>query len=476
MFSVYQSSNFFLRGALPEFFAICLLNIIVGVWILAIYSQNKLSYWILIAIGMLAIFDMHPITAMCGSLFLVVLIIFTLRQMLLGVDKIKYFIIAGILILLVAIGIMPFLYRQVFQEPFISSRQGSLYYFENIDSFFARISFIPFDKNAYRIGIGTSDYNVSAAINMILYCLNFYLSIENVRNRSISFEKKCKIILINFTIILLVGISLIPFLGRLLPEIFKLIQFPYRLVGYIDLCIMCSIFLNLGIWINKEELEYRLKVICIVSVVILLQILVVRYYQIRACGDIVSLTGEEVERTMVGEFTPIEVGYGKEPYELGNPIYMPATYYDESAYKVISEYKNVDMVDIQEIGRVAFNVEIDPFGEVENIRIDVRNNGYLGIYMYPHPWNHIYLDGELYPNSEIVYDSKFIDNNVPIYIWIENPGIHTIEYKFEPPEIYQTLQYVKKVIYYVLISMFFISMTGCLKKVFFRKFNSMMLG
>ncbi len=59
----------------------CLLNILVALWILMLYSRNQVPYWCLIGIGISFLFYIHPITAMYDTIFFIILIIITFRKL-----------------------------------------------------------------------------------------------------------------------------------------------------------------------------------------------------------------------------------------------------------------------------------------------------------------------------------------------------------------------------------------------------------
>lgn len=434
LFSIYPSTNFFIRGAITEFFAVCLLNILVGLWILALYSKNKISYWIIVGLGMASIFYIHPITAMYGTIFMVLLIAVTIRKLLLPEYR-RYLLIAFGIAVFAAVVVLPFCYLVITKWPSTMFYE-SLVYIDGIDDFLARISLIPFDKRVYLTGMDTSTPNLSAAINMILFSINLYLTVENIRNKNIVRGQKSNTIAINIVILFLMCISTINSPGIIWGRFFRAMQFAYRLVSYIDLCIVCGVVYNLSIWQKTYDAKRNVfKIICGVSAILILQMLVVRYYQIDAIGD--KLVDPD------------------EAYKLENPMCMPYTFL-LYGYVIYDEYKEVNYEEIKENGKVQFDVGQKLIGDAEPKEVDIYEQGWLRINMYAHPWNHIYLDGELYC-GDIIYDSRLGGVSAPIYIYIDDIGSHILEYKFEPDKIYLYVRSIAKGSAGLLILLFIVS-------------------
>lgn len=421
MFSIYHSTNFFIRGAITEFFAVGILNSLVGLWILALESKNKICYGAVVGLGMASIYYIHPITAMLGTIFFACLIAATVRRALLEEPKRVIVMAAGIALMSAAVA-LPFVYIVITKKPLIDS-SPSIEYIAGIDDFFARISFVPLDKRVYKSGNGTSTPNLAAAVNMMLYSVNLYLSVANVRSKKISEKQKYGIIILNFIICSLLIITTVDSFGRFFPVFLNKMQFVYRMVSYIDLCIVCGVTYNLSVWKNVNGLKNeRLKPVLGMAVIFLMQMLVIRYYQIDAIGD--TLVNPDAEY----QFT-------------ADPAHLAPTFYGARGYYVYDGCEDVDFTGVNEVGRTWFDVGVNALGVAEARAFTTDLSGRLEILgLHPHPWNRIYLDGERY-DGDMVYDSK---SDTAMHIWVEK-GSHTLEYKFEPDKTYNVLRYAAKV-------------------------------
>ncbi len=80
--SNYQITNFYIRGAITEFFAVALLNIAIACWILALNSislADKIRNILIVTIIIPTLFYIHPITGMNACVFMFILGLFTIN-------------------------------------------------------------------------------------------------------------------------------------------------------------------------------------------------------------------------------------------------------------------------------------------------------------------------------------------------------------------------------------------------------------
>ncbi len=341
--------------------------------------------------------------------------------------------------------VLPFIYLQVKFPSTLGESGAYLTYYDGIDSIWARMSLMPFDKRVYITGINTSTPNLCAPINMLLFGLNIYLLYQILR-KDIELYKKVKIILWNAFMLVLLVISVCPVLGDYIPKILKLVQFPYRWVNFIDLFLVCSIVEEIKIFDSKKILQKFI----LFSLVIMFQTTIIHNYQIDAIAD--KMIFEPFENR---EDVGINVKWGfvddsNESYKLGSPNYMPESFAAEFAYKNFSEYSQQNEIDVSLKNIITFDIDMKNTIKVLPKEIYLDNDDLIGVRVYPHPWNGIFLDGQRINNEGIVCDLTHVYDNHPIYIRLPK-GKHTLEYKFSPDKMYIYLMQIKVFIQYLLV-------------------------
>jgi len=244
--AVYPLTNLYNRGAITEFVALSLLVTSVCLWLRIGFLDNEKQVWRNGLLGFLLFAvsaGTHPITAVLGGALFGMVVLGVILRAPRGPRL--YAAIAGALLLLVVL--TPWLYSLAQFRSRLSIEQisGHLNFYPDIDSLSARFSPVLFRDRA---APGTTP-GLDAVVNVPLLVLAGYLLYESAKCL-VSRRKPLSASFV-FGVAAMAGFAVLASVSsseRLLahvPAPLSVLQFAYRLVGYLDLLLLIAMALLL---------------------------------------------------------------------------------------------------------------------------------------------------------------------------------------------------------------------------------------
>lgn len=252
--ALYPLTNLYNRSALTEFFAVGLLTCAVLTWFQVLVAQTRrerllsgarLGLYFCLAAGM------HPITGLCGSVFLAVLVLTTGAMS--GLRRVLPALIAPAIATTVVLA--PWLYTtaKFTRLILIGQVKGWWALFPGIDTLLARL--VPYDirmigHTIHEVSTPYLDASLNTPLLVLLVILSWQLS------RAVTREQRNKYVIPIFLVSLEVFLFFLylsiddELVRSLLPSLFQLVQFGYRFVTYQDLALLSGL-LTLLYWYRR---------------------------------------------------------------------------------------------------------------------------------------------------------------------------------------------------------------------------------
>jgi len=398
--AIYPLTNLYNRSALTEFFAVVFLTCSLTSYLsIIINSKERASRYDMIATGLffVAAAVTHPLTALFGGLFLAILGLIALffcenerRLWLLG-----YFSITASLSLLVLSPWAYVLYRfnnklTVFSHATNATYFHSTYFFpKSIDHILSRLSPFPIDPRCLQKGmqdvpIPYLDAQITLPLVLLIAVFIYIGRRERIAK---AFLSPCEWGIIGGSagmLVMLLIESVCPKTFDCLGGFFDHLQFPYRLVTYVNLSALVMLIILAGrisiVNPNSKKIVNICLACCItISFVALIQKLV--------HASAVVQRSTEVSREL---WAPLPFGSNSHLNEL------PATYYGGMVYSIKDGFeKGTVSAPVSAVVR-NFNV-LDgiQFGQVEAMTVDLTEPTLVITNVQPFPWNHIVINGSL---------------------------------------------------------------------------------
>ena len=434
----YTVSNMYLTNTIPQHYAFSCIMTAIPVWMLSFEDEqnnykNRMPRWLLAALLVAVAAGSHPITALLGGTFFLVLVVITLIKNGRKISKAEW--IMGISLIVVVLGCLANWLYSVLTISSNAAGFGKLVYIAGRDSLLNRLRIIPFNYETAVNGVRTiispyASYQISIPI-LLLMLSSLGCSIYTCK-------KKINIagILLLILYILLLGFSCNYAMGQLLPDIVGVIQFPTRLIYYVDAVGALCVLINLES-IQKCSSDNRcsrfLKYVSTFAIGIVL------------CGFV--LNGEYIN-TIEGVIN----------YDASDTLLLTNGFYNADDYASLGYFGEeievddggIEWADGREYYYPVYSIEVsnEEFGSVNSTEILLSEDGYVGINMYQHPWNSLYIDGTKVDNSTLRPDIHHE------YVFVNLiRGEHKLEYRFEPPMGF----FFTKVISYVCMGLLIVS-------------------
>lgn len=406
--SIYTVSNLYIGNAIPQHFAVTAISSSVGIWILSLENKRRVLYWIMSAFLFTFAAGTHPITALLGGIFFGAIIIVTLFANRKKIKKTEIAAGGGIAVFSLSI-LFPWIYA-VLSCNVNAMTSGKIAYFEQIDTLWGRLFPLPLNyptvlEGPMNVMSPYAANQINFAIGLFALCLTIIVLVKsgNRKNRISSIS-------VYLLYVLLLALSSIQAIGNMLPDFFGVIQFSSRLIPYINILGIC-VCVYQSFLLVKEKIAFQELYKSMVWIIITLTL--TAFLQ-----NIVHIKAIE---NVLWYDTSFKT-------QLTDAFYNPHDYTDISSYN-----KTVDW-GTNEVDIYRFKVdESQNFGETEKLIINQKEKGYVGLQVYPHTWNCVYVDGQKIENKDI-----FVDESQD-YIYLElEQGQHELEYHFEP-DIYWTV-------------------------------------
>lgn len=417
--SVYGLTNLYCRNAVPEFFACMALSVTVGLWLNSVLTNKegeRLFSWICCGLFLSLMIGTHPITTLLGGIFLILLFLTTVWKVLKNWQW-QYLLCGGIVLLLVLLSAGPWLYSVLSYNVSVMEA-GKIRYSEGIDELILRLFPIPRCTASFE---SVLTWHLDAQANVYLLLLWTFLVAVIVAKRSVSIKRKTCVGIVWGMEAGLLLLSTTPEMGNLLPDFFGIIQFAYRLVTYCDLIALVGIVQCLYI-LSREKIRVA-------------ELGIIAWTLLVAAG--MSYLVKVVNISEIGD----QYDYDSKTYvELTDAFYNPDDYMDSSEWNEISEEK------VSTAEKISFPVnEKKNFGETGIIHLNMNEDGWAGINVYPHGENNLYIDGR-----KLSHDKMYLtEDRSWSYVYLKK-GNYTLEYRYEETEVKEILDILSGISMFLL--------------------------
>lgn len=405
--AIYTVSTLYISNAIPQHFGATSISIAAGIWILSMQRSKKMKYWFLAAFFFTFGAGSHPITALLGGIFMAGLFIITLFGR--GRRNRKNEIISGIgAALLSFLVLFPWIYAVLTCKTNVVS-YGSIEYRMGADNWWIRLYPLPLNYQTVLEGPRQMISPFSGnQINIILLILFITLTIIlNLRENITKREKFISDIFFALYLFVL-GISMFPTWGEILPDAMGVIQFSMRFIYYINLIGVSGIAYELYL-LKKSKIDVKdvLQVCAIISIVLTLVAFMQNVLYSKAIEGILW-------------------------YDTSYKTKLTGAFYNPHDYTNVTEYAGWVKKVKEELPIISIPVSETDFGKTQIVTYEANEEGYIGVNVYPHKWNRVYADGKKIDNKNILVGES-LD-----YVYINvDEGRHDIEYRFEPPLIWK---------------------------------------
>lgn len=435
VFSIFNISSFYISNTIPQWFAVSFVSIAVANWMISFTTNNKCLYWVISAISIALAAGSHPITVALGGLFFGCIV---LTKLIAERKKIttKEWMFGSCLMLLVILTMSSWLYATVTVKTRVSIA-GNLAYDSDLDSLFNRLFPIPFCFETTVQGANNCfcpfrTYQISTPLMIVLISA----VIHNFKHR----KKVVKSAILLGCYLIILGISCVEVLGRVLPSIVGIIQFPSRLIYYVDIL---AVVMIVTLYDTDKDNEAQSTGGLIVD------------EKCKSHNIPLFLLGIGVSALVVN-FVNIKAVEGVVSYDNSHHLLLSSAFYNADDYTSLSQFgeeievdeTKTEYSDLREYKYPVymFDVQSNGFGNPTVNQINVSRDSYIGINMYQHPWNSLYIDGDRIDNMELHPDEYHQFAFIKLC-----EGIHSAEYRFEPPKAWLVFENVSYLSYGVLI-------------------------
>jgi hypothetical protein len=489
--AIYPLTNLYTRSALTEFFAVGFLTCAILSYLntlLRIERGMKAERYDIVAAGLFltAAAVTHPITALYGTLLLGFLagtaFLFVRRQY-------RRFLIVytGVNTLLIGLVLSPWLYCvHLFKDqlPIVTGSAKAFlgwgFFPKSIDSIWSRLSPVPIDIRSVHHGIVDIptpylDAQVTLPLFVILIVLAFvHRDYFKLITKSGGHLDRALVWMSIFLAAFFLTISVHPSISTLFGGLFDILQFPYRLVTYVNLGLLVGVLVLLS---SEAPLSSRDACLIIVALSVALTMsfsgVVLQLVQ-------ASSISKRVER---GMSLPIKRPTGATPFgeeetsakawlplskeSTLNLEQLPTTSEWHNAYSISMGFSSTTPGSFPIVYR-AFSINTkDNFGTPTPLQIYLTEQSLVVTNVTPFPWTHIFVDGVSVSNNSLVASTLTNTSGIIVGTGLAvmlPPGKHVIETKFEVSLIYHFLDLISWtivllwiIIWTMLITKLFIS-------------------
>jgi hypothetical protein len=412
--STYALTNLYNRGALNELFAVALLTSAVCAFTRFILLAPEQRNPVVLLNGFLFFVlaaGAHPITALFGGLFLafVVAALFLIaRERMRMMRWFTLGVIGSALIL------SPWIYVVLnFNGSLtVSEKWAKIAYFtKNIDSVSSRLMPFPYDArmagNAQlpRYMSPYLDAQITSGLLILAMVLTACASgkhRENFRNN----PRGAGIVALSWMMFLLLfALSVAPSLGLAMPSIFKNLQFAYRLVSYLNLCLLVIIIAALATipasvegFMSRNVRKWLLSGTLAVAIFGLV-------IKLNHAAGVVTTTARSTSESASDR-----------------ALQLPDNFYGWEAYAITGGSTGTlspDAAILMKVGKQS------AFGEVPSVTVQLARAQNVLIHVQPFPWNRLLIDGK----PVAIETSRRLTSGTIVSL---TAGTHEIGYHWRP--------------------------------------------
>ncbi|HEY9713375.1 MAG TPA: hypothetical protein V6C72_07885 [Chroococcales cyanobacterium] len=431
--SVYPMTNLYNRGAIPEFVGTSLLFCAVALMIFAMRAATLRGCFVASNLAFLAwtfAAGAHPITALYG--FIALAAVFLAAAFIIGkqIDYKRLLLCSLVPAVLSFTCLFPWAYATTKCRPTISCTfTNTLYFPTTLDSLYWRLTPLPIPTRSHlhklqdaRIGVK----HIDTPISFPLLILFVALAVSALRSQRKNGRLLSVLALWSVLAVAITWSSVTPNTWDQLGELFRSIQFPYRLVTYINLLLLtgvlfCIIFGDrVTTSLERRKVSSGALLLALLLAGVAVSIKIVHAQVVAVANPRASQRRTIVENAMLTE--------------------MPKTFYGYPAYYSIGTYKKITDRDVQEKREIVFAPLFEKqFGEVNLATVQgspdrsaSESGKPIGTSVEAFPWNRVVAAGREAP-APMLYEFINKDDN---RIAVSAPPGTALRYEFAPDRIW----------------------------------------
>jgi hypothetical protein len=419
--STYALTNLYNRGAVMELIAVALLTSAICSLCRACLLPPDRRRWPDVAIGMLFFVfaaGTHAITALFGGLFVAFLLFTLLTFAERRLELVRWLAIGGVAAFLV---LSPWAYAVL---KFGSSLQVSKVHLKeitylSIDTAASRLMPIPYDirvaKNPKLPADRTPFLDAQITAGLLILALFFSDSAFFMYRRGAPLNRAGVWLTFLFwaLFLFLFALSVTPALGAAMPALFHNLQFAYRLVSYLNLCLLIIITGSLAATPGAElTLPLAMRRGWVLAVTLGVAVL----------GLAIKLGHGTASTFPAPAFTGAQA------------LYLPPAFYGSNDYAIIeSPLSSVSTGSILRlpVGRAS------SYGLVRSAKFQCEKSEYVRICVQPFPWNEVWVNGRSAISNGALQSASGII--VPL-----EAGQHEIKYTWRPARTWVWLNRISR--------------------------------
>lgn len=430
IWAIYPMTNLYTRGAIPEYVATGLLTCIVASWFLLLDAKEAAARR-RIALGIGLMFTLaagtHPITALYSLPVLALLLLAAYIEH--GRARAFWWNLVKALVPPVALAtvvLAPWLFAlAAFQAKIkITTDSGDgPWFYDGIDEWTTRFSPIPVDTRIDPTPIANvSSPYLDAQTNVVIAILLIgWLAIVLWRNRTIGLAALRSIAPCLVAFAFFTWISLSPDSYRHLPGLARMLQIAYRAITYQNIALLLAVLMLAGVLRRRRDAS--LFTGRPLAAAVLLGCLA-----LSAAG--VGIMAVHASRIMTTD-APDTVCVT--PAERHENRKLPETFYGADAYTTRDAYTPLSPVEAERRRdeRIPMNTRV--IGGTRPLRLNADLASWTATNVQAFPWNHILLDDQLVPDTELRVAGTDLFVLVP-------PGDHKITLRTTPDPTWRVLR------------------------------------
>jgi hypothetical protein len=447
IWTIYPLTNLYNRSALLEFFAGVFLYTSLCIWFVSTIctdTQEKVTLRILFAVCFSFVIGIHPITGFYGSVYVGVLILFSIIFSLTRKGFWVEFLSSVAVSVLVVLILSPWLYATLKFGNYLSISHyfdQKLLFFKGIDEIWVRLSPFPLDLRSIRSGIDLPTPYLDAQTNapLLIYLIFQGILLIGFSQKSYILRAIIKseihilalLLFSLFSFIFFLMVSLSPWAATGAQWLLWRAQFAYRFVKYQNLSIFMGTVASFML-MRKIDVQIAFRPI--------MRYVLIGCLVLSAQSVLVKLThAYSILGRFLNEKTEGDVflrGYGIRRADKDYLINLPDTFTSIRDYSTgaLGMGQNPDP-SLPVITEDIIVQNQNNFGRLGQVEIYTSKPVMVGVNVVPFPWNYILVNGQLVERK----DTFLIGDRTYVQL---KPGDHKITAALKPDFPWKVLRIV----------------------------------